>query len=39
MFPPLVSQVVRAPGLRAEQLAHQAAPHFDNVRYVMPKSS
>lgn len=38
MFPPLVSDVVRAPGLRAQQLAQQAALKFDRVRYVMTKS-
>lgn len=38
MFPALVSDIARAPGLRAEQLAHQAKPHFENVRYVMTRS-
>lgn len=38
MFPPLAAPLVRAPGLRAEQLAHQAAQAFDKVRYVMTKS-
>ena len=38
MFPPLVAPVVRAPGLRAEQLAHQAALAFGKVRYLMTKS-
>lgn len=38
MFPPLVSDVVRAPGLRAEQLAHQAKAQFGRVIYLMLKS-
>nr|WP_321365609.1 hypothetical protein [uncultured Celeribacter sp.] len=38
MLPPLVSNVVRAPGLRAEQLAFQAKTQMDRVIYVMPKS-
>ncbi|WP_270725919.1 hypothetical protein [Shimia sp. Alg240-R146] len=38
MFPALVSNVVRAPGLRAEQLAFQARPHFDQVQYLMLRS-
>lgn len=38
MFPDLVSDTVRAPGLRAAQLAHLARPHFDRVIYVMTAS-
>lgn len=37
-FPPSVSNVVRAPGLRAEQLAHQARKHFGRVYYLMLKT-
>lgn len=38
MFPPEVSPDVRAPGLRAEQLFHQAKQEFDEVYYIMFKS-
>lgn len=35
MLPPHFGWGTRAPGLRAEQLATQARPHFDEVRFLL----
>ena len=35
MFPPSKSDIIRAPGLRAEQLFQQAKLNFSDVKYLM----
>lgn len=35
MLPPEYGWMTRAPGMRAQQLAHQARQHFKNVKYII----